>query len=225
MDAEASGNGRIGVLPGDEVEEQVLDGGGGLVSGGASAAKWDLEIEVNREVAVAEGVLSHEGLAGGEALVGVVGDTEVGLGGFLEGVRGVVLVVGTAGAGALDGDEDEAVGGDGVNVRDVVGAGDEFGIGAEEVGDEGRRVVRRKGSEGEVGEAGGCDAVADEAVGGVEVVVAVQLLVVDVALLGLTHNLELDHHHHQTHNAQNALHPHPHLPQLLLLASASTPKS
>lgn len=43
-----------------------------------------------------------------------------------------MLVVG-AGAGAVDGDGEEGVGGDGLDVGDVVGGGDEGGGGIEEV--------------------------------------------------------------------------------------------
>lgn len=176
-------------MPSDEVAEEVLDAEGGLVGRRASASEWDLEGHAHGEVAIAQGrVLCHHGLACGEALIGVVGDGEVSLVGSLEGVGGVVLVEAVASAGAVDGDQDEAVGRDAIDVGDVVGGGDEGGVGVEEVGNGHRGVVGRDGSESEKRGASadvvyGVVVAADEAVGGVEVVVAVELVVVDVALL------------------------------------------
>lgn len=136
-----------------------------------------------------------EGLTRGEALVGVVGDAEVGLAEGLEGVGGVVLGV-VAGAGAVDGDVEGGVGGDGIDVGDVVGGGDLLGRGVEEVGDGGRGVVERiDGAESEVGNARRSGAVAKVAVGGVVVVVTVELLVGYVALLPLHHCNYNSHHH------------------------------
>lgn len=108
------------------------------------------------QVAIADGrVLGHESLAGGKSLEGVVGDGEVGLVGGLQGVGGVVLEEEEGDAGAVDGDEDEGVGGDRVNVGgEVVGGGDEGGVGAEEVGYGHWGVVGRDGSEGQ--ERGAC---------------------------------------------------------------------
>lgn len=145
------GDGSKVVSPGDQVREEELDPSGLLVGGGASAPQGDLKSEAHREVSGAEGVVSHEGLAGGEALVGVVGHSEVGVVGAFEHIGGVVLVV-RGGARAVDGHEYEGVRGNGLNIGDVVGCSDEGGFGAQQVGDGGRGVViRRDGTEGEVG--------------------------------------------------------------------------
>jgi hypothetical protein len=98
------------------------------------------------------GVLRHECLAGGEPLVRVVGDGEVGLVAVLNDVGRAVLVVTRPRAGAGDRDEEEARALDGGGDGDGVGRGDGGRGGVEEVGDGDRGgVVRRGGAEGEVG--------------------------------------------------------------------------
>lgn len=73
-----------GVAPGDEVSEEVPETGGGLGGRGASAPEGNGEFHTDQQVAiVVRRVLRDQGLASGEALVGVVGDGEIGLGGGL----------------------------------------------------------------------------------------------------------------------------------------------
>lgn len=152
VDTEAKSNEGDVVAPSDKVADEVLDTDGGLIGRRASTTERDLEGLVDGQVAIADGrVLGHESLAGGKALEGVVGDGEVGLAGGLQGVGGVVLEEEEGDAGAVDGDEDEGVGGDRANVGgEVVGGGDEGGVGAEEVGYGHWGVVGRDGSEGQV---------------------------------------------------------------------------
>lgn len=189
VEVEAAGDGSDVVAPGDEVGEKEVDSGGGLGGSGAGAEEGDVQREAHGEVEVADGgVAGHEGLAGGEALVGVVGHAEIGLRRQSQAVRGVVAVQG-GGARAVDGDDDDgAVGGDGGKGGDVVGGGDGGGVGVEEVGDGGGVVEGGDGSECKKREARGLGAVADESIGGVEVVVAVQLVVAHVALLRFNNN-------------------------------------
>lgn len=163
---EGVGDGFDGVAPVDEVSEEVVEAREGLVGGGASAAERDGESHADEEVAiVVVGVLGFHGLASGEPLVGVIGYRKVGLGCGLENVGGVVLVVGGGGGdcscsisistgigetGAVYGDYEESIGGDGLDVGDVVDLGNLRGIGAEEVAYGGWGVVDWGGSEGQV---------------------------------------------------------------------------
>lgn len=109
-----------------------------------------MEVETRNEVTFAVGVLGHESLTRGEGLVCVVGDGEVGFALYFDLVRGVVLIV-EAGARAVDGDGDEGVDGDGLDVGDIVCGGSDGGAGVEEVryGDRGSVIWGR--FEGEVG--------------------------------------------------------------------------
>lgn len=61
------------------------------------------------------------------------------------------------------GDEDLGVGGNGAEAGDVVGLGNEIELGAQEQADGSRRVIRRIGSEGEIGLARGLETVACKA--------------------------------------------------------------
>ncbi|KAA8549568.1 hypothetical protein F0562_001414 [Nyssa sinensis] len=56
------------------------------------------------------------------------------VGGFQD-IRGVVLIVSGKGTGTIERDDDESVGGDGLDVEDVVESGDERGVNIEEVAD------------------------------------------------------------------------------------------
>lgn len=93
-----------------------------------------------------------------------------------------MLVILTA-AGAVDGNYDEGICGDDVDVEDVVEFGYGGGIGVEEVADGDGSVVRRVGSEGKVGVAGRAEAVADVAIGGRVVLITIKLFVVFIGLL------------------------------------------
>lgn len=166
---EGVGDGFDGVAPVDEVCEEVVEARVGLIGGGASAAERDGESHADEEVAIVVGVLGFHGLASGEPLVGVIGYRKVGLGCSLENVGGVVLVVGGGGdcscvstgigiigivgigeTGAVYGDYEESIGGDDLDVGDVVDLGNLRGIGAEEVAYGGWGVVDWVGSEGQV---------------------------------------------------------------------------
>lgn len=110
-----------------------------------------MEVETRNEVTFAVGVLGHESLTRGEGLVCVVGDGEVSFALYFDVVRGVVLIVET-GAGTVDGNSDEGVGGDGLDICDVVCGGHGAGAGIEEVRDGDRGGVIWEGRfEGEVG--------------------------------------------------------------------------
>lgn len=110
-----------------------------------------MEVETGNEALYVVGVLARESLTRGEGLVGVVGDGEVCFTICFDGVRGVVLIV-AAGAGAVDGNGDEGVGGDGLDVGDIVGGSDGGGVRVEEVRDGDRGGVIWVGRfEGEVG--------------------------------------------------------------------------
>lgn len=181
---ERSSNRVVSVARTDEVGEQVTISGGRLVGGGAGAAEGNGEAEPRAEEAEIVRVLGNHGLAGGEGLVGVVGDGEVVLRLGFEDVGGVVLIV-IAGAGAVDRNDDEGVDGERIDVGDAIGGGDPGSVGGEKIGDGYGAVVGGGGSEGEVGDTGGGGAVADEAESGGVVLVAVELLVVNIALLGV----------------------------------------
>lgn len=126
------------IAPSDQIGDEILDALLGLVRRGASAAEGDANLHAGNEApGIVGGVLGDEGLASGEALVGVVGDGEISLAGELDGVAGVVLVEGAVGgAGARCGGQDQVVGGDlGGGGGGSVEAGDGGGAGVEEGGD------------------------------------------------------------------------------------------
>lgn len=128
-------------------------------------------------------ILIHHGLASGQSLVSDVGYGEVRLGAAPLGVISIVLVE-SAGAGAVHRNYDLGIGRNGAQIRHVVDPGDVGGLGVEKVGDGHRRDIRLAGSEDEVGGAA-AGAVAGVAPSGGVVPVAVHLLVVEEGLLGM----------------------------------------
>ncbi|KAM7517409.1 hypothetical protein LguiA_006992 [Lonicera macranthoides] len=98
-----------------------------------------------------------------------------------------------------DGDNDQGVGWDGIDVGYVVGSGNFSGISPKEVPNCGCRIVGWVGSEGEVGGARGRGrriGIANITKGVGVILLAIKLLVVDVSLLSLS-ALKLKKHRHE----------------------------
>ncbi|KAF5455552.1 hypothetical protein F2P56_025114 [Juglans regia] len=166
----------------DHISDQVIDPSRRLVGSRAGTPKRNVQIYPRRELELAVWVLGHHGLAGGQALVGVVGHGEVGLG-TAQLVGGVVLVV-MSRTRAIDRYKNLGVGGNGSEVGYVVGLSDEGGFGAQEQADGGRRIVRGNGSKGEIGLARGFNVVARIAIRVADFVFAIELFVGHVCLIG-----------------------------------------
>ena len=90
---EGLGDGRDVLAHIDDIREQVVVSGADQNVDGAGAPERNQQIYILRQMppTIMRGVLSLEGLAGGEALVDVVGDGEVSVG-SIDGVGGVVLI-------------------------------------------------------------------------------------------------------------------------------------
>ncbi|KAK4428232.1 hypothetical protein Salat_1122800 [Sesamum alatum] len=93
-----------------------FEAGNSLVVSGASASEQNIELEAGVQVPEVVKVLGFHGLAGGEVLVCVVGNIKVGLSLVFEKVGSILLII-IWRAGAVDGNDDESVGGEVVSVR------------------------------------------------------------------------------------------------------------